>query len=145
VAGEITIRQFIRVAKNNLIYNPPQAQFTADMAGEFGQAPGAIVATYDGTDVDLSAFIDPGWVHIYNQEPNGGATASIGIADPETDRYYPLIKLAPGKHVIFELDELAGSEFYPDTGTGTGHGTNSLRVKAKDADTANVVINIFER
>lgn len=144
MADEITIRQFISVKSGNLVYPPSQASFQADMTGHFGPAPGATVATYEGTDVDLSAFSDPAWCHLYNQEPDDGASVSYGTYDPETERYYPLGKLEPGWHVLICLDEAFGGEFV-GTGTGTDFGVNRLRIKAKDADSANVFVGIFER
>lgn len=145
MADEITVRQFVSVRNGNLVYAPPQAQFTIDLTGAFGPAPGALVATYDGVDVDLSAFTSPALMHIYNQEPDGGVTVSWGVHDPEVDRYYPVGMLAPGDHAVVQLDDLFGGEFYPATGTGSATTTNSLRVKAKDAAGANVFVGVFER
>lgn len=152
MADEIVVRQFMNIRKGNLVHNPPQREFKATLNEEFGPSPGAIQATYDGTDVDLSVFTDPGWVDIYNQEPtvaNDGVTVSWGVYDPQTNRYYPVGKLEPGQGTgLIHLDDLFGGEFYPSTGTGSlpGYeGRNRLRVKAKDGDTANVVVNVFER
>ncbi len=142
--AEVHVRVSFSVRKGNLVYAPPQAQYAADMAGAFGPAPGSIQVTDGGTDVDLSQFTDPGWLHVYNQEPDGGASVSLGIYDPETDRYYPFIKLAPGQHTAFPLDELFRAE-HVGTGTGTDLGVNRLRIRAKDAETATVFVGVFER
>jgi hypothetical protein len=69
---------------------------------------------------------------------------SIGIYDPETNRFYPFPKLAPGQHMAFPLDENFRGE-HVGSGTGTDFGVNRLHIRAKDAATANVVVNVFER
>jgi hypothetical protein len=148
MAQEINVRNFIDVKYGNVRYNPPQSQWSADYVAAQGKgpSPGALTATYDGTDVSVAQFTDPGWVHIINQEPAGGVTVSFGIYDPQVRRYYPFGRLDPGQDTgLIQLDDLFGGEFYPATGTGSSLVTNSLRVKAKDHAGANVVVNVFER
>lgn len=145
MSNEISVRNSITIRSGGLIYLSNQRSYRADMSGSFGPAPAAFLATYDGTDVDLSGFTDPGWCHIINNEASGGVTVSWGIYDPETDRYYPLGKLEPGQDTgLFQLDDLFRGEFV-GTGTGTDLGINRLRVKAKDGDSASVFVGVFER
>lgn len=146
MAREITARVYVRMRKGNFFYNPPQQTYTADLTSDGkGPTPGSITVTYDGTLIDLSELTDPGYLHMVNQEPTEGTTVSWGVYDPQTNRYYPIGVLRPGKPVFFELDELFGSEFYPVTGTGTGISSNSLMIKAKDGDSATVFVGAFER
>lgn len=147
MADEVQIRQQVFIKSGNLDHQPRQREWKADMTGAKGPTPGAITATYDGTDIDLSQLTDPGWIDIYNQEPeDGGITVSWGVYDPETDRYYPVGKIAPGQGTgMLHLDELLQFEFDPATGTGTGNPTNRLRIKAKDGDEANILVQAFER
>lgn len=145
MADEIQVRTFFSLNNGNLKHNPGQYQFKDDATGALGPSPGAFVATYDGTDVDLSQFTDPGWVELWNQEPEGGAEVSWGVYDVENDKYIPVGKLKPGWRYPICLDELFGGEFQPSTGTGTDLINNRLRIKAKDADTANVYVGAFER
>lgn len=115
--------------------------FTADMDGNFGPAPGAMVATTEGADVDLSAFTTPGFVFVKNDDDTN--YVEVGVFDPETNVFYPFLELGPGEGFPLKLSRNFGEE-YAGTGTGTSAPTNTLRVKANAAP-CNVFIGCFER
>jgi hypothetical protein len=118
-------------------------QFTATVTGAKGPAPGAFAVSVHGTDVDFSELATPGLCRIYNQDPTN--YVSYGIADPETDKFYPLGEILPGEFYLMRLSRLLGQE-YAQAGTGTGTTgavTNTMRFMA-DTAPCNVVVEAFE-
>lgn len=112
------------------------SSFTEDVDGTKGPSPGAFTATIEGTDVDFSALTTPWLCEFHNQDAVN--FVDIGIWDPEGSKFYPFMRLNPGKKYIIPLSPDLQEEFGTGTGT-TGADTNRLRVKA---DTASVVIYV---
>ena len=149
MADEVTVQLGLTVRKNNLNHRPPMRTFKADLTTPVGPTVGAIIVTTEGTDVEFTELVDPGWCMITNQEDDEGSSIEIGLYDPETNRFYPMFVIEPGwafGPVCF--DPSFQWEEYPAGGTGTGTGTggytNRLRLRAK-AHACYALVEAFER
>jgi hypothetical protein len=147
MSGEAKLQLSLQIDKTdatgNVAFRSYPTQFTADVTGAKGPTPGAFTVSVHGTDVDLSELITPGLARFYNQDPTN--YVSYGIADPETDKFYPLGEILPGEFWPIRLSRLLGQE-YAQAGTGTGTAgaeTNTLRFMANAAP-CNVVVEAFE-
>lgn len=144
MAGQATIRNSLQIVFDTSVgqvdYNGQPTQFTDDLSAVGGPTPGQIVATVAGTDVDLSELASPGWCRIRNI---GDYTVHVGIYDPQTFKFYPMIQVKADQFQVIELSSELFQEYGTGTGT-TGPDTNTLRVKAETASTK-VVVEAFER
>jgi len=140
VANEISIRSQLTVRKGYIDYRSNPVAFEADMAGAKGPTPGAIAASTDGVDVDLSELTTPGVARFMNIDDTN--FVEYGIFDPETNVFYPFGKILPGETYVVRLSSNFGEQ-YAGTGTGTTAATNTLRFKANTAS-VNVVVEVFE-
>jgi len=110
------------------------------VAGDGGPTPGQITCTTTGTNVDLSVLATPGLCRIQNLD--GTNFVTVGIWDPETEVFYPLLELLAGESYALRLSRDLAWEFA--TGTGTiGPETNTLRIKA-DTASCDVLVEAFE-
>lgn len=150
MANEIVVRMGLSYSKGNVRYSRGDVTYKDDVVATYPAGPyvGTVLVTTEGSDVDFSAADDVGWVRLTNQENDGGSDADAGVYDPETGRYYPLIKLKPGKMQQILLDDLFGWSDYPTTVLGTGTGTATqrvrLRIRAK-AHSCRILVEAFER
>lgn len=148
MSGEASIRCSLQINKTdeagNVNFRSYPTEFNADVDGAIGPTPGAFRVGVTGTDVDLSQIDVPGLCRFSNQDPTNFVT--YGIADPETDKFYPLGELLPGEFYVLRLSRLLGWEYAEDmVGTGTtGAKTNTLRFMADTAE-CTVLAEIFER
>jgi hypothetical protein len=146
MASEAQLRVSLRIYKKSgnvvvLSYQNQGTAFNPDVTGSLGPTPGAFVAGTLGTDVDLSQLSTPGLAWIRNLDPTNYVT--IGIYDPEADKFLPLGELLPGEGYVLRLSREFGVDFSPATGTGTSAATNRLRVRA-DTAPCNVLVEAFE-
>jgi len=150
MANEATIRSGLTIRKVSgslvLMNKNYSAQYQADVDGTKGPTPGAFSVDELGVDVDLSELTAPGWCWVKNLDATN--TVEMGAWDPETDRFYPLLKWGPGQEYAIQLSDNLFQEF-GDTGTGTvSDSLNTLRfraVGAGDGPTANVSVEAFEQ
>ena len=142
MADEISISITLNIRKGNLLVNA--AKFFLDsMIGKSGPSPGSIIVTQYGVDVAFPGLISPGWILLENLENSGWV--EVGIKEPDTNYFYPMIELLPGKPCIFRLSRNLFRE-YQSTGTGTSVGSaNTLHMKARDIATASVVVSAYDR
>lgn len=131
MANELTLRTSLTVRKGNLDYRSFPSQFQLDQTGVGGPTPGAILcATAPGTDVDLSELTTPGPAFVQNLDATNYVT--IGIYDPQSNFFYPMLEVPAGKGYPIYLSRDLFEEYA--TGTGTvGPGTNTLRIIANNA------------
>lgn len=127
MANEATVRASLQVRKGNLYYQSNPSSFRADVSGAKGPTPGAFTASTDGTDVDLSELDTPGLCRVMNLDDTHACL--LGRWDPDTSRFYPVVKLLPGESYVLRLAEDVLDE-YAGTGTGTTATASTLRVKA---------------
>jgi len=142
MANEATIRTSLSIKTGDLEYHSTPTAFQADVAGIFGPAPGALAVSTVGTDIDLSEFTTPGLARFQNLDTLN--YVEYGIWDPETTTFYPLGELLPGETYVLRLSKNLAFEYGTGPGTGTtGPETNRLRFKA-NAQSCNVLVEVFE-
>jgi hypothetical protein len=140
MAREAQIQASLSIRTANNLYQSQPSSFQADVDGDMGPTPGAITVSTDGTDVDLSELDHPGLCWIYNLDPDN--YVKVGRFDPDTNRFYPLMRVLPGECYVIRLDEDVQDE-YLGTGTGTLATASTLRIKANNA-AAKVRVEAFE-
>lgn len=134
--ANVTVSLFVRTGQINDRW---QHTFRPTVTGAKGPVPGTITISQSGTDVDLSGLVNPGLAWLKNLSSD--YTVSYGTYDPDTLTYRPVGKLLPGEAFPIRLaGELMSSE---STGTGTGAGNATLRMKAYGG-AANVFIGAYE-
>jgi hypothetical protein len=144
MAGKVTVRSSMDVVFDTSVglrdWTGQPTAFEDTMVGKKGPAPGAFSVSTAGTDVDLTQFNTPGWCRIRNLDPTN--KVHVGVFDPETVKFYPIMVIPPLTWVDFKLSDELKQEYGTGTGT-TGAGTNRLRLQASAAS-CNVDVSIFE-
>lgn len=141
MANEISMQVRVRIANGNLKYNNPVTSYTIDMSGAKGPTPGAIAVPTSGVDVYLSQLTTPGICVFTNLDATN--FVEVGIKDPQTNVFYPLMEIGPGESYPIKLTRNLGEQ-YSGSGTGTTSPENYLRLKANTA-ACNVQVEAFER
>ncbi len=142
MAGEAIVTSSLAINKGNLSYQSLPTSFTADVSGTDGPTPGAITVTLAGIDVDLSELTTFGFCRIHNMDSTN--FIDVGIIDPETEKFYPIMRLLAGEGYVLRLSPDLQEEFGTGAGTGTtGANTNRLHAKA-DTAACNVIFDAFE-
>ena len=123
----------------------------ADMVGNKGPLPGAILVPLAGVDVDLAQLTQPGWCCLHHQGLASGGSlgddpsiyyVEVGIKDAAASLFYPLLELQPGwKLPVYPSRNLL--EVYNATGTGTGPAVNTLHLISHIAP-CNVFVGALE-
>lgn len=140
MASEATIRSSLQIVAGNIEYQSRPAAFVATVTGRKGPVPGAIQATTDGISVDFSQLDTPALCRIQNLDLTNYVT--VGIWEPDTSKFYPLMELLPGESYVFRLSRDIGEQ-YAGTGTGTDTPNNAVRIKA-NTSACNVLVEAFE-
>lgn len=141
MANEIAVQIRVRVTNGNLKYVNPVSSFYVDMTGAKGPTPGAIAVPTDGVDVYFDQLTTPGLCLITNLDDTN--YVEVGIYDPQTDVFYPLMEVGPGESWPMILSRNLGEQ-YAGSGTGTTTPENYLRLKANVA-ACDVQVETFER
>lgn len=142
MANEIRIQLSMRIAKGNLLYQPPAITFTANLAGTKGPTPGSLTITTDGVDIPLSELNTMGGIaRIVNIDPDNFIT--VGIKDMTTEAFYPLVELLPGEGYPLRLSRFLGDELGTGSGSGTVGSNSVLHAKADTAD-CDAIFDIFD-
>lgn len=131
MANEINLRASLTIKKGALDFRSNPSQFILSQSGVGGPTPGTILcAVAPGTDVDLTELTTPGACYLQNLDATNYVT--VGIFDPETNRFFPMLELPPTVGYPVVLSRNIREEFA--TGTGTiGNLTNRLRIIANSA------------
>lgn len=145
MANEAQVRSSLQILKQDgtiilIEFQGKPTVFNADVTGTKGPSPGSMSASVEGTDVDFSELTTPGLCRISNQDATNFVT--VGIWDPEGNKFYPIDEILPGESYIRRLSRDLQEEFGTGTGT-TGAETNRLRLKA-DTAAVNVLVEAFE-
>lgn len=144
MASEAEIRASlqIRTTDGEIEYGSRPTTFTGDITGRKGPTPGAITVSIAGTDVDFSELSTPGYARIQNQDLTN--RVDVGIWDPETGVFYPMLELLPGESYIIRISRIFPGEYGTDPAVGsTGPNTNRLRIRANVASCV-VLVEAFE-
>lgn len=144
MSNEATVRVSLSIRKVSdgivLLDYSRTAGYQEDVTGTKGPSPGAIAVSTDGVAVDLSEITTPGWCWFHNQD--GTNRVTVGIRDPDSGYFYPMLDLLPGmRYPVYLSQDLL--EQYEGTGTGTGTVNNQLWIKAFTA-ACNVLVEVFE-
>lgn len=115
MANELTISGSYNISQGNLKVTDNFSD-QHDMTGTFGPTPGAVAVGTGatGTSIDLSALTTGGLMKVTNLDSTNFIT--VGIYDGSTT-YYPLVKVAAGKSVIFYLATITNVRAKADTAT----------------------------
>lgn len=148
MANEAQIQSGLRVLKRSgtitlMDYNARPSAFLATVTGTKGPLPGSVTASVSGTDVDFSGLTKPALCRLMNQDATN--YVDVGIYEPATGTFYPLMELQPGETYVIRLsrnfaEEISGTV----TGTGTVAENNRLRLRANTAS-VNVLVEAFEQ
>jgi hypothetical protein len=137
--ADAIVNTTLQINKGHLQVNR-QDQVEVDLVAGFGPTPGAIIATVEGTDIDLSLLNTPGLCRIHNLDPVN--YVQLGVWNPDQSEFYPIMRFLPGEAFTVRLDPDINEE-YAGTGTGTTGQLNTYRVKAQN-EACDVVVEAFE-
>lgn len=126
--GTIQVRQGLTIAGGlNGSFSTQPSSFNAVQSIVIGPSPGLVLATKQGTNVSLAALQTPGVCWIQNLDQTN--YVEIGIWDPSTLEFYPLIEMLPGEFWQFRLSRFIGTDIGTGSGTTPGVGAKQLRIK----------------
>lgn len=128
--NEITVRANLSIRNGSLNYSSQPSVFQADQAVSIGPTPGTMLVSTNGVDVDLSELTTPGLCRLQNLSETN--IIDVGRFDPDSNKFYPFLKLKPGESYVVRLSEHITEE-YLGTGTGTTSSATTLRAKARNA------------
>lgn len=131
MANEATITNQLSIRVGKIEYLSQPVTFRADVAGEHGPTPGAVLIATTGTEIDLSQLTQPGLCRLQNLDDTN--VVEVGIVDPQLSPsiFFPMIELLAGESYVVRLSRALKKEF--GTGTGTGQltgATNKLWARA---------------
>ena len=138
MTAEAAFNLGVNIDHGNLVYHQYPTSFRVDVTGKKGPTPGAMSASVDGTDVDLSELVTPTICVIRNLD----ATNFVEVGVWDGTEFYPLMEIGPGEHYPFKLSRNLGNSY--GTGTATVDTTHNLRIKA-DTAACNVYVGAFEK
>lgn len=141
MANEATVLASVRIIRGNLRYQNQPTSFQVDVDTTVGPSPGAIAVPTDGVDVYFDQISEPGICVIRNLDQDN--YVEVGIKDPQTDTFYPMIEVGPGETWPMKLSRNLGEQ-YAGSGTGTTAPENYLRLKANGASCI-VIVDAFGR
>lgn len=140
VRTSLTIRKLSTDGSVVLIDRRYSHGYSADVTGTKGPSPGSLTIPTGGKRVyfDLTT---PGLCVFKNLD--GTNYVTVGVLDPDTNRFYPFLELLPGEEYVVRLSRDLAEE-YIGTGTGTTSPGNPLFMKANTADVV-VSVDAFEK
>ena len=134
MSNEATIQVSIRIYKTDttdptivLLDENRSAGYSLDVEGSKGPTPGSFTIPTAGVSIDLSELVNHGLVWIHNQSPT--YKVAIGIKDPDSGNFFPMLEFLPGMRLPLYLSEDVGEQ-YSGSGTATGTANNTLFAKA---------------
>ena len=139
------IRSSLTLRNNNLNYQSTPSGFNGILNTSVGPTPGAFLASLSGTDANLSALTQMGgYAFIGNYDVTNYVT--VGIYDPLTHGFYPMLELMPGEYYVVRLSRWLTEELGSGAGSGTDvEGTGkTLRFKANGSP-CYVLLEAFNR
>ena len=140
MANEANVRSSLRIKLGDREYRSGSQGFSANVSAFFGPVPGAIIATTDGVDIDLSTLTNPGLCIVKNLDTANAC--KIGRWDNTNSVFYPMLYLLAGEQYVIRLDPDIEDE-YSGTATSTTAEVSTLRAKGVNAS-VNISVEAFE-
>ena len=140
MANEVLVQASLRIISGHIRYQSQPANFNDTLLSTKGPSPGAVTVSTEGTDIDFTELLVPGWCRLMNLDDTNFVT--WGIWDPEGGKFYPCGELGPGESYVIKMSRDLQQEFGTGTGT-TGAETNRFRIKA-DSAPCDVLVEAFE-
>lgn len=141
MANEISFRSSVTVRKKAadgswLIREGWNDSFRLSMTGAQGPSPGAIAVPTYGVSITFSGIVTPAVCRFWNATESSSHTRiALGVRDPDTALFYPLLSFPRGKGYPVILDpDLFEGYTGPGTSTATEATNNTLWAKAFGAD-----------
>jgi len=102
MSNEAFITSRLSIRRGNLNYRDPSAGgFRADVSASVGPSPGYILVPTAGVQVSFPQLVTPGLVWVQNLDDTN--YFELGIKDPGTGLFYPLMELLPGESFPFRF------------------------------------------
>lgn len=140
MANEISVSVSLQINNGNLQYQSRPTAYQDDQGSARGATPGLTQVSTSGTDIDFSKLTTPGYCWLQNLDSTNYVT--LGVYEPDTDFFYPVIELPPGaKPQLFKLSRFLVRE---STGTGTLVGYNSRLQLRANGGICDVRVDCFE-
>lgn len=130
MSNEATVRSSLNVKVGNLDYRSSPTSFRADVSAAKGPTPGIVSIPTTGIAVTFSQLTTPGICWVQNLDPTN--YFEVGIKDPGTGLFYPLLEYLPGEVWPLRLSRNL-LEDYTNSGTGTSGDVNNFWFKANTA------------
>ncbi len=117
MANEARVTCSLQIRGGNTDYLSRPTSFQANVSSPItGPTPGIVNATQTGTIVSLALLTTPGLCRIQNLDLVN--SVEMGVFDPDTNEFYPLLEFLPGESYPLRLSQFLGQELGTAT-TGT--------------------------
>ncbi len=130
MANEARIQSSLQISIGVQQYLSRPTVFLADVSVADGPSPGSVTVSTAGTDISFSQLTNPSLCRLMNLDSTN--TIEVGVWDPDTAEFYPLLELLPGETFVVRLSSYLGSEMGL-VGTGTTGSGVTMRAKAVGA------------
>lgn len=159
MSQEINVNCSLNIRKQDanslaLIAKAYQAGFRDDMSGQRGPTPGVLTANVQGTggtQVSFAQLTAPKWCWVSHLGRTDGSLSQdgdyveIGMYDPATHKYMPMLELEAGMQIPLPLSRNL-QETYVGPGTGTAAGGENARLLLLAHPVAqNVSVEAYDR
>lgn len=130
----------------NVQYQGRPTSFVANMQGNNGPTPGAILVPTHGVNVNFSELTGMGGMcRLMNLDPANFVT--WGIFDAVSNKFHPMGEILPGETYVIRTSRDLGQEYGTGSGTGSGShvpgGNDSLHFRA-DISPCRVIVECFD-
>ena len=115
--------------------------FDFNMTNGNGPSPGLVVATPQGTEVDLSQLVNPVFGMVINESD---VAIELGIFNSDQAEFYPFMRVPPRKALPWFCSPNILGEYASGTGTGLTGQSNKLMAKSMGSSDAYVIIELFD-
>ena len=146
MANEVRVQSSLTIKggnAGNLSYQSQPTSYNGNISAGDGPTPGVVTASQSGTVVNISAVGTPGYCRMMNLDASNNV--EVGVYDPDTNEFYPLLEFPPGLSLVLYLSQFLGSEF-GTAGTGTGTSGSGVQLMVKGVGgTCLFIVEAFTR
>lgn len=142
MSQEIRANISLQVTNTAFQYRSVPSSFVANQTTPFGKTPGGLHVPVFGIDIDLTKFVLPGIIWMYNF--NAIHYITYGIWEAALSEFHPLGELQAGDIHLFRLSRDILKE-YAGTGTHPTADPNTFHMKASKLSTGvDILCDIFD-